>query len=205
MTQNRPYVVGLTGGIATGKSNLARALQEAGVTVIDADAISHALTVPGGPALPAIRQAFGDAVFAPDGSLDRRALGTAVFKNPQALARLNAIMHPMVMEEIRRQITQNAHQPAVVIDVPLLYEVGWDAYCDEVWCAYAPPRVQVRRIMRRDGHSLIQALRRVRSQMPVGRKRRRADHVIDTTGTRQRSARRALQLWQDALRRAQHV
>jgi len=205
MTQSRPYIIGLTGGIAAGKSNLARALREAGVTVIDADAISHGLTAPRGPALPDIRRAFGEGVFAPDGTLDRRALGAAVFGNPQALARLNAIMHPLVLAEIRRQIEAHADQPALVIDVPLLYEVGWHVYCDEEWCAWATPRVQVRRIMRRDGHSLMAAIRRVRSQMPIGRKRRRADHVIDTTGTRQQSARKALRLWQDALRRTQHV
>lgn len=201
MTPNKPHIIGLTGGIASGKSNLSRALREAGAIVIDADQISRDLTAPGGPALAPLRQAFGDGVFEGE-ALNRQALAALVFADSQALSRLNALMHPMVLDEIRRQIAQHQDELALVIDVPLLYEVGWDKHCDEVWCAWAPILTRMRRLMRRDGLSLKQARAREKSQMPSAQKARRADHVIKTTGTREHSAQQALALWRDALRRA---
>lgn len=203
MTPSRPYIIGLTGGIASGKSNLSRALRQAGAAVIDADLISHELTRPGGPALPRLREAFGGDVF-DDEALDRRALAALVFRDAAALRRLNAIMHPMVLEEIDRRIAASRGEPALVIDVPLLYETGWDSFCDEVWCAWAPTWVRLRRLMRRDGLSLREARARERSQLSAREKARRADHVITTTGTREESAAKALRLWRAALGRAAH-
>ncbi len=193
------YVIGLTGGIACGKSNISRSLKAAGVPVIDADEISRGLTAPGGPALPAIRERFGDAVF--DGEeLNRRALSDIVFSDPAARDALNAIIHPMVLKEIHRQMDETTGP--VVMDVPLLYEVGMDAWCDEIWCAYAPQKEQVRRVRKRGQITYAEALRRIHSQMPVMEKRKRADRVIRTTGTKEESGRAALSLWQEALKRA---
>ena len=192
------YVIGLTGGIACGKSNLSKALKEHGVPVVDADEISHALTAKGGAALPCIRERFGDKVFDGD-ELNRRALSDIVFSDPAARDALNAILHPMVLSEIRRQLDET-DGPAVM-DVPLLYEVGMDSWCQEIWCAYVPQKEQVRRVRRRGAITWKEALRRIHSQMPVMEKRKRADHVIRTEGPKAESAAIALELWRDALDR----
>ena len=192
------YVIGLTGGIACGKSNISRALKEAGVPVIDADEISRNVTAKGGIALPAIRKAFGDQVFDGD-ELNRRALSDIVFADPQAREALNGIIHPMVLAEIHRQMEET--DGPVVMDVPLLFEVGMDSWCQEIWCAYVPQKEQVRRVRKRGKITYAEALRRIHSQMPVMEKRKRADHVIRTTGTKEESGRMALALWQDAAER----
>lgn len=193
MTQNKPYLVGLTGGIATGKSHLSETLKQHGVVVIDADQISHALTAPGGKALPLLRAAFGNGIF--DGQvLNRKALSQQVFRSPEKLASLNAILHPLVFEEIRRQIKKHSHLPALVLDIPLLFETGYEKHCDEVWCAYAPQDEQIPRLLKR-GHSRSEALARINSQMSAKDKADRADQVILTTGTKQQSAQKVLDLW----------
>ena len=193
------YIIGLTGGIACGKSNLSRALRAHGVPVMDADEISRGLTAEGGPALPAIREAFGDGVF--DGEiLNRRALGRIVFADPARREALNAILHPMILAEIRRRLDEEAG-PAVM-DVPLLFETGMDAWCDEIWSAYVPQKEQVRRVRKRDQVTFREALRKVRSQWSAREKARRADHVIRTDGTKEHSASLALSLWEQALARA---
>jgi len=187
-------VIGLTGGIACGKTNLSNALRSHGVTVIDADEISRALTREGGEALSAIRAAFGDGVFQ-GGALDRRALGRAVFGNEANMQRLNGILHPMIFARIREQIA-DAEEENVVLDVPLLYETGLDAWCDEVWCAYATQKEQLQRLMKRDGLTRAEAMRRIRSQMPAREKARRAKQVIRTDGSKEKSASIVLSLWQ---------
>ena len=192
------YVIGLTGGIACGKSNISRALKEAGVPVIDADEISRNVTAKGGLALPAIREAFGEQVF--DGEeLNRRALSDIVFADPQAREALNGIIHPMVLSEIHRQMDET--DGPVVMDVPLLFEVGMDSWCQEIWCAYVPQKEQVRRVRKRGKITYAEALRRIHSQMPVMEKRKRADHVIHTTGTKEESGKIALALWQNVINR----
>lgn len=202
MKRNRPYIIGLTGGIASGKSNIARALVNEGAYVIDTDMISRSLTREKGAALPRLRERFGDGIF--DGELlNRKRFGDRVFSDRESLEALNAILHPMIKDEVERQIKDRAESPALVIDVPLLFEVGWDSMCDEVWCAWAPFYEQVRRLMKRDKHSLLQAVRRVRAQLPGREKCKRADHVIDTRGTKENSAKEAARLWHDALRRAE--
>ena len=201
MIRSKPYMIGLTGGIASGKSSLSAALRQAGAVVIDADKISHELTMVDGAALPAIREAFGEGMFR-HGALDRAALGNLVFSDKAQLDRLNTLMYPLILSEMERQIDSSADQAVVILDVPLLYEAGWDSMCDEVWCAWAPRWMQVRRLIKRNGLTLREALNRIKSQMPAREKARRATHMIMTTGTRQESARKALILWRDALRRA---
>lgn len=187
------YVVGLTGGIASGKSNLSRALKQAGVRVVDADAVSRGLTAPGGKALLAIRAAFGAQVF--DGEmLNRRALSDRVFSDPEEMKKLNGLMHPMILDTIRQEL--DAWEGPAVLEAPLLYETGIDAWCDEVWCAYVPQDEQIRRLRHREGVTWREALRRIRSQMPAREKARRARHVIRTNGTKEDSARIVLALWQ---------
>jgi dephospho-CoA kinase len=199
MKPNRPYIIGLTGGIASGKSNLTKALRTAGAPVFDADEISHALTAADGAALPAIRAEFGSGVFL-DGVLDRHALADIVFSDAAARSRLENIIHPLVIARIKA-MTAVSESPAVIWDVPLLYESGMDAECDEIWCAYAPQKEQAARIMRRYGISRAKAMQRIKSQMPARTKAGRADHMIRTMGTKEESAQKVLALWADALRR----
>lgn len=174
--------IALTGGIACGKSTIADMLKNLGAAVIDADAISRSLTAPGGPALPAIRQAFGDGVFRPDGALDRPALSKAVFGNAAALETLNAITHPMILAQMEAQMEQCRKQgrDVVVLDVPLLFEANMQHLSDLTACAYCGEEVQIARMKTRNSFSREEALSRIRSQMPVSEKARRSDVVIDT-------------------------
>ena len=187
--------IGLTGSIACGKSTVSSYLRECGYTVIDADAISHALTVPGGDALPAIREAFGDQVFS-GSRLDRRALGSVVFCDSAKRAQLNAILHPMILARIYAALEESdAPGKLVFADVPLLYECGLEAHFDRIWVVSAEEETQLDRLMQRDGLTKEEALSRIRSQMPLEEKRRRADAVIHTDGPipqTQRQVRRLL-------------
>ena len=199
MTPSKPRLVGLPGGLAGGKSQVSETLLLLGAPVIDADRISRALTAPGGAALPAIRQAFGSGVF-PGEALDRALLADAVFGKKAQLERLNAILHPLVFEEMERQIAQAAGLSAVILDVPLLYETGFDRRCAEVWCVWAPRRMQEQRLLAR-GMTVKEARLRIESQMPADEKARRADRVILTIGDKQDSAQAARSLWYGMMRR----
>ena len=183
-------IIGLTGGIACGKSTLSQALRDLGAPVIDADEISHRLTAPGGAALPAIRKAFGGGVFDPEGNLDRRKLGGVIFSDGESRQKLNAILHPLIFREMEEQSMawERRGAPAVIWDVPLLFESGMEGRCGQVWCASLSREEQLRRLIKRDGLSLEQALNRINSQMPLEAKRRRSDVVIDTSGTVEESA-----------------
>ena len=188
----RSFIVGLTGGIASGKTNLSNALRSRGVRVIDADEISRQLTADGGQALPALREAFGDGVF--DGaSLNRRRLGELVFSDEEKRAQLNALLHPLILREIKAQIDRV--EGMAVVDAPLLFETGIDKWCDQVWCAYVPQKEQVKRLTERDHISRREALRRIRSQMPAREKTKKSHQVIRTTGAREESAQKVLDLW----------
>ena len=174
--------LGLTGGVGCGKSTAAAVLKELGAQVVDADAISHALTSPGGGAVPAIAARFGDAVIDAQGGVDRRQLGDKVFGSEGERRALEAILHPAIQKEMLRQIdaADEAGAQVVVLDVPLLYECGLDALCDEVWVMSVGQEQQVLRILKRDQITRDQALKRIASQMPLKEKEARADRVIDT-------------------------
>lgn len=181
-----PRLVGLTGGIATGKSTAAAFFAEAGARVIDADQLARRVVEPGRPALAAIVTAFGPAVLRPDGALDRDALAARVFGDDGARCRLNAIVHPRVAEEADREIAQiRSEEPNAVIvyDVPLLYECGLEGRFDAVVVVYVPREEQRARLMRRDGLSAQAAQGRLESQMSIEEKVRRADVVLDNRGS----------------------
>ena len=174
--------IGLTGSIACGKSTVSAYLKSLGHVIVDADAISHNLTAPGGAALPLIRAAFGDGVF--DGEmLNRRALGSVVFSSEEKRAALNAILHPMIIGTVEEQMRVHDAPDALVIgDVPLLYECGMAHMFDQIWVVSVPHDVQLDRICMRDGLSREEAQRRIDAQMPLEEKRALADAVIDTNG-----------------------
>lgn len=199
MKPSKPLLIGLTGGIACGKSHLSQALKEHGVSVIDADQISRSLTAPGGAALPDVRAAFGDGVFSGE-ELDRAKLAQRVFGDEAALKTLNGILHPMVFEAIEQAIHDNHHQPALVLDIPLLYETGYDKRCGAVFCAWAPEATQLERLKER-GLSEEEARARIGSQMSALEKAKRADRLIITTGSREESARAIWNIYQETIRR----
>ena len=174
--------IGLTGSIACGKSTVSAYLRETGIPVVDADAISHEMTAPGGAALPALREAFGSAVFTGD-VLNRRALGSLVFADPAQLERLNAILHPMIIAEVHAQLDALSRtHPIVVGDVPLLYECGMERLFDRVWVVSVPRDVQIQRIIERDGLTAKEAAQRIDAQMPLHEKEAKADAVIHSDG-----------------------
>ena len=174
--------IALTGGIACGKSTVSGMLAALGASIIDADQISRALTAPGGCALPAIREAFGDGVFNADGTLSRPALSAVVFRDREAIERLNAITHPLVRQQMENQLAECRKQgvQVVVLDVPLLFEANMQHMGDVVVCVTAPEEVQIARMASRNGYSREEALSRIRSQMPVSEKARLSDLVINT-------------------------
>lgn len=190
-------IIGLTGGIASGKSTVSAHLGQRGARVIDADAISRALTAPGGEALPQIGNAFGAQVF--DGEkLNRAALAQLVFSDPDARMRLNELMHPLILRNMQEQTRLAAQEGigTVLWDVPLLFETGFDRLTNETWLVAAPERVQIQRLMARDGMNAQQALLRIRAQMPLAQKRALADYVLENDGTVAQLLKRADRLWE---------
>jgi dephospho-CoA kinase len=178
-------LVGLTGGIASGKSAVSRQLAALGCRVVDADVLAREVVAPGEPAWRAILEAFGRDVTVPDGRLDRKRLGALVFADPARRRILEAITHPAI--NARRQAildawTAEGFDGLVVLDIPLLIEVGAAAHVDRVVLVYAARDVQLARLMDRDGFDRAEADRRVASQMPLEEKVRHAHFVIDNSG-----------------------
>lgn len=175
---SHPFILGLTGSIGMGKSAVALMLRELGVPVFDADATVHRLQGPGGRLLPAIEAAF-PGTTGPHG-VDRPALGAQVFGNPEALARLEAIVHPAVAEERATFLLEHAGEALVVFDIPLLYEKGHGAGLDAVAVVSAPAEMQRARVLARPGMTPEKFAQILSLQVPDAEKRARADHVIDT-------------------------
>ena len=190
----RPYLIGLTGNIACGKSTVLAQLAGYGAEVIDADRVVHELQRPGQPVWAAIREAFGAGVLAPDGTLDRRALGAIVFADPAALARLEALTHPAVREWIEARVAAS-RAAAVVIDAIKLLESGLADGCDEVWVVTCPPEQQLARLMARNGFAEEEARRRIAAQPPQAEKVARADLVLTNDGTLEELRARVAAAW----------
>jgi len=198
--------VGLTGGIASGKSHVLAQLAARGCHALDLDRVAHGLTAAGGRALPAVLEAFGPAILGPDGGVDRKALGAIVFADAGARERLNAIVHPLVREEEARWAAGLAVRPdaVAVTDAALLIEAGLHLRFDRLVVAWCPRAEQRRRLMDRDGLSAEAAEARLASQMDGEAKRRFAHLEVETSGThadtRAASERVALALERDAAR-----
>lgn len=177
--------VGLTGGIACGKTVIRRRFEAQGVPTLDADRVVHGLFAPGTEVTQAVGARFGANVLAADGSVDRKALGAIVFQDAAARESLEAIVHPKVFEAIETFLDNSRHQSAdiAVVDAALMVETTSYERYDRIVVAYCPPEVQQQRLMTRDGLSREQSQRRIDAQMPVEEKRDLADYVIDTSGT----------------------
>ena len=175
-------VIGLTGGIGSGKTTVARLLKELGAVVMDADKIGHELLEPGGQAYQAVADAFGKQVLETSGQIDRRKLAEVVFDSPSALAYLNRIMHPLIGDVVRSRMEQYQGQgvEVVVIEAPLLIEARWTSMVDEVWVTVAPEGVVLERLEQGMGLSREEAEARIRSQLPQTERVKHATAVIDT-------------------------
>jgi dephospho-CoA kinase len=182
------FLLGLTGSIAMGKSTASRTFRSFGVPVFDADAVVHCLFAPGGAGLAPVTAAFPDCLD-PTGGIDRAALGRQVFADAAALARLEAIVHPLVRRAERRFLERcaAARWPLAVLDIPLLYETGGERLVDAIAVVSAPAYLQAQRVLRRKGMSADRLAAIRRRQTPDVEKRRRADFVIPTGLDRRRS------------------
>ena len=205
MRANKPYVIGLTGGTGSGKTEAAKYLESLGAARFDADEASHAVTAPGGAALGPIRATFGDEVFFPDGTLNRKALGEIVFgSKPHRLA-LEGIIHPLVQRSLLEQMDAAAEAGVgvIILDVPLLFETGMDALCDETWVLYIDREIQISRIVARDGLTREQAEARIDSMMSSEDRTARATRAINTDQPMEKTRQVLAQLYHQAVRAAQ--
>ena len=205
MSANKPYIIGLTGGIATGKSTASRHLKALGAFCIDADAISHSLMLPGGEAVEPVRAAFGDQFILEDGSVDRRALGQAIFPDVNLRRMLEGIVHPLVQRITLEQIraAQDAGEMIAILDVPLLFESGMDVLCDETWVITLSDKKQLQRLMARDNCDEKSAMERIAAQMPQAEKIERATEVIENEKTEEKLCNELTRLYESTRRRVE--
>jgi dephospho-CoA kinase len=198
-------LVGLTGGVATGKSTAAKMFKQCGAIVIDADELAHEVVKPGKPAWQEIVKTFGKTVLNADSTLNRRELGAVVFRNQTKRRRLERIIHPRVAREqtrLTKQAAQKDPHAVVIYDVPLLFEAGIEKRVDRTIVVTANRETQIARLKIRNGLSRADAIRRIRSQMPLSKKIRLADIVIDGTRPRQDTVKAIRATYHDLLQQA---
>lgn len=182
-------LVGLTGGVATGKSTVARMFKRCGAVVIDADRLAHEVVTPSKPAWRAIVNTFGSEILNTDRSINRHALGSVVFRDKAKLRHLEQIIHPRVAREqvrLTKQAARENPKAVVIYDVPLLFEAGIDKRVDKAIVVTVDQATQIARLKKRNGLTESEARRRIKSQLPLAKKAARADYVLD--GTLQRPA-----------------
>ena len=192
-------IIGLTGGISSGKSTVSQFLAELGAVIINADEIGHEAFKPDTELWHAVVSAFGKQIIASDGAIDREKLGAIVFSNPEALARLNRLMHPRMRDMVKAQLEEYQRQEVsvVILEAPLLLEAGWTSLVDEIWVATAPKATVLKRLKERTGLSESESLARLRSQLPAKERLKHADVVIDTDCSLGELKARVKQLWQE--------
>lgn len=175
-------LIGLTGGIASGKSTVAVMLKELGAAILDADQTARDVIAPGQPAWQTLRDNFSQDLFLPNGELDRKAMGQLAFTKPEILTTLNKIIHPAVIKSFEQKIAEYRLQgkAAVVLDVPLLLEAGMESMVDEVWVVAVDEQVQIERMHKRDGLCPQEAQKRIDAQMPLSDKLQKANRIIWT-------------------------
>src|SRR5574337_64838 len=197
-------VVGLTGGIGSGKSTVAAMFRRLGATVIDADQVAHELVEPDRPLFEAVVLAFGREVVGADGRIDRRRLGAIVFADPTARKRLEELLHPAIIEECERRIRQAEVSGTAVclIDAALLIESGWHARFDAAILVEASEALRLDRLVRSRGLSQDDAMLRIRSQMPQAEKRRHAGYVIENEGPLEETERQVQAVWEQLYAKA---
>jgi len=197
------YVIGLTGGIGSGKSTVVQMLEQKGAVLLSADAVGHEVYLPDRPAWQEIVDAFGRQVVAGDGTIDRKKLGAIAFSDPQQLRRLNAITHPRMKEMMREKLeAERARGTQVaVLEAALLFDAGWDDLTDEVWVTVAPPEVTAKRTAERSGLSVEEVLSRIRAQMSNEERIARSQVVIDTGCPLERTRKQVGEEWERLMER----
>jgi dephospho-CoA kinase len=200
----RPYLVGLTGSIASGKSTVARRLKDAGIPVIDLDKVGHEVLRKRHEAFEPVVSAFGDAILGDDGEIDRKKLGVIVFADEAARAKLNAIVHPKIRDEEARRVSAMVESgvDAVATEAALLIETGQRDRFDFFVVVGCAPEIQIERIVKRDRSTREQAQARIDAQLSFAEKKKRADWVIDTSGSIEETLTAADQLVEEIKRRA---
>jgi len=179
------YILGLTGSIATGKSTVAKLFLSAGIPVVDADLGARAVVLPGAPGLGDIITHFGEAYLLPDGTLDRKRLGALIFSDREKRAELDALLKERIKHWIqaeKERYISEGHE-LIVLDIPLLYEGGYEDSCDAVMVVYVPEELQLQRLMSRNHLDEQEAAQRMQSQLSIEKKKELADFVIDNSGT----------------------
>jgi dephospho-CoA kinase len=192
------FVIGLTGGIGTGKSTVAQVLQEQGAPVLSADLVGHEVYLPGRPGYHEITNEWPQ-VIAPDGTIDRKKLGAIVFGDPRELAKLNSITHPRMKGMMREKLVEHDRKgdKVVVLEAALLLEARWDDLANEIWVTVTPPEIVAKRVSERSGLAPEQVMERIRAQMSNEDRVKRANEVIDTSGDMQSTRDQTLKLWQE--------
>jgi dephospho-CoA kinase len=185
-------IIGLTGGIATGKSTVSNMLRERGAAIVDADRVAREVVEPGEPALQEIVNRFGSEILNEDGTLNRKKLGGIVFADPARRKELEAITHPAIRARMRERMAALASEDPdrlIVADIPLLFEGGLQRQYECVLLVYVPREIQKERLMKRDGLTEAEAEKRLAAQMDIEEKKRLADYVIDNRGTLEETSR----------------
>jgi dephospho-CoA kinase len=196
--------IGVTGGIGSGKTTVTKILEDLGAPIIDADKVGHAIYAPGGPAYDSVIAAFGRGILASDGSVDRRKLGPIVFADPDALKRLNSIVHPKMFARMREMVDTlraNGERNPIVVEAAILIEADWQPLFDEIWLVTASRERVVERIERDRGLKPEQTESRIRAQLPDEDRRKYSTVVITNDGTIEDLREKVAGLWQGALAR----
>lgn len=194
-------ILGLTGGIASGKSTVSEMLARFGADIIDADCIAREIVEPGQKAWEQIVKCFGEAILFPDGAIDRKKLGTIVFADEKERKKLEEITHPEIRRRIREKLdaVREAGRRVAVLDIPLLIEVGWTDMVQQLWLVYIDRDTQLERLMRRDNLTVAEAQQRLAAQMPLADKRKYADVIIDNGGSLEDTAAQVQKAWDKLL------
>lgn len=184
MKPNKPSIIGITGGIATGKSTASNIIKELGYKVIDGDLVARQVVEKGKPAYEEIVKYFGDQILDQDGNINRKKLGHIVFNDEKERKRLNNLIHPHIMKKIKQMIDDHKDEQILFLDIPLLIEEkdrleSYSIFFDQIWLIYVDEKTQIQRLMKRDGIGREEALKKIRAQMPIELKKEHATKVID--------------------------
>lgn len=191
-------IIGLTGGIASGKSTVSALLVNKGARLVDADVIAREVMLPGHKVLAAVVRQFGEDILFPDGTLNRVKLGDIVFNDPEALKTLNQLTHPAIRQEIKEHmLTMEQEDPGklILVDIPLLFESRLESLFKEIIVVYVPREVQITRLMERNRLSLEEAEARLKAQMDIELKRSKANYIIDNSGDLAHTEHQVAVLW----------
>ncbi|MCA6070618.1 MAG: dephospho-CoA kinase [Endomicrobium sp.] len=188
-------IIGLTGGIATGKSESAKYFEELGAYSIDADAISRDITKQGMPALAKLVKIFGNDILYCDGNLNRQKLANIVFSDKQSKLEVDKVLHVYIIARINEIISRKTNKPNVIVNAPLLFEVGLDRICDKIVVIWIPYDIEVKRLALRDNLNTDEVKKRIDSQMPLEKKTKLADFVIDNSGSKKELKEKIINLY----------